>query len=203
MRLEPLGAAHVEALARAAAVDRASFAWTFVPDGKADVARYVAEAEAARARGAALPFAIVSRALDRVVGATRLGSIERWEWPPAAPLARTPEAVDAAEIGWTWLEPAAQRSGVNTESKKLLFALAFETLGAHRVTLVADVRNARSRAAIERIGARFEGILRAHFPAPDGAVRDSAAFSVLAREWPEVRARLDALLGARGARRDA
>ena len=104
----------------------------------------------------------------------------------------------AIEVGWTWLAASAQGTGINTEAKLLLFTYAFETLGVVRVDLKTDARNARSRRAIERLGTRFEGVLRSWSPswAPgeEGLLRDSAMFSVLATEWPAVKAALGARL---------
>ena len=102
--------------------------------------------------------------------------------------------LDRASIGHTWLDPAAQRSPVNTEAKLLLLAHAFDTWGVRAVRLQTDARNARSRAAIERIGCTLDGVLRADRPAADGSVRDSAVFSMLADEWPAARAALVARL---------
>lgn len=101
---------------------------------------------------------------------------------------------DAIEIGWTWLAPSAQRTPVNTEAKHLMLALAFERWKVHRVTLKTDERNARSRANIERIGGKLDGILRAHMPASDGGVRNTAIYSIVASEWPVVAKRLDGFL---------
>jgi RimJ/RimL family protein N-acetyltransferase len=115
-----------------------------------------------------------------VVGSTRFGNIERW----------SSDAIDAVEIGWTWLAASAQRTAVNTEAKILMLDHAFGVWRVKRVTLKTDARNARSRAAIARIGGKLDGILRAHMPAADGGVRDSAVFSILAAEWPAHRARL-------------
>ena len=103
------------------------------------------------------------------------------------------------EIGWTWLAPDAQRTAVNTEAKRLMLAHAFERWEVFRVSLKTDARNVRSRAAIERLGARLDGVMRAHSPAADRGARDAAYYSMLAAEWPDARARLDARL-ARGAR---
>lgn len=191
VRLEPLEPRHEDALAAIAAGERESFRFTFVPTDRADVARYVAKADEAWSAGDALPFVIVRREDGRVLGSTRFGNVERWEWPMGAPGARGPNAVDAVEIGWTWLHPSVQRSPVNTECKRLLLGHAFDALGVTRVTLITDVRNARSRAAIERLGAKLDGILRAHFPSGDGTIRDTATYSILAVEWPEIRRRLD------------
>jgi RimJ/RimL family protein N-acetyltransferase len=98
------------------------------------------------------------------------------------------------EIGWTWLAPEAQRTAVNTETKLLLLTHAFETLGAIRVELKTDSLNERSRRAMERLGCTFEGVFRAHMIRRDGTLRDSAYYSVVASEWPRVRARIQALL---------
>jgi len=123
-----------------------------------------------------------------VVGSTRFGNLERWT--------RGEDRIDAVEIGWTWLTPSAQRTVVNTEAKLLMLGHAFESWRVHRVTLKTDARNARSRAAIERLGAKLDGLLRAHMPATDDTLRTSAVYSILAGEWPEVRARLIARLEA-------
>jgi RimJ/RimL family protein N-acetyltransferase len=96
----------------------------------------------------------------------------------------------ALEIGWTWLNPAAWRSGINVEQKLLLLGHAFETLGCVRVELKTDARNERSRAAMAAIPAQFEGIMRKHMIVPDVGQRDSAYFSVIEEEWPSVRANL-------------
>ena len=105
------------------------------------------------------------------------------------------ETPDAVEIGSTWLAPSAQRTAINTHAKLLMLTHAFEAWAVLRVTLKTDARNLRSRAAIERIGARFDGVLRAHMPAFDGGVRDTAFYSIVAVEWPELRrALLDRVL---------
>ncbi len=194
VRLEPLALRHLPALVAAASGRRETFRLTTTPDGEPQAREYLTAALDAQAAGGALPFAIVSLALGRVVGSTRFGNLERWTWPKGHASARTDGAPDAGEIGWTWLAEEAQRTAVNTEAKRLMLAHAFETWQFHRITLKTDVRNTRSRAAIERLGARFDGVLRAHFPAVDGTLRDSATYSILAAEWPSVRANLDARL---------
>jgi N-acetyltransferase len=103
------------------------------------------------------------------------------------------------EIGWTWLNPAVWGTGVNVEAKLLMFGHAFETLGCVRVELKTDARNERSRAAMEALPAKFEGVLRKHMIVPDVGQRDSAYFSVIDDEWPEVRANLLTRLGRPGA----
>jgi RimJ/RimL family protein N-acetyltransferase len=125
-------------------------------------------------------------------------TIERWPWPPGyRALQRSPEHADAVEIGSTWLTPDAQRTAINTHAKLLMLTHAFEAWCVHRVSLKTDARNTRSRNAIQRIGARFDGVLRAHMPGFDGVIRDTAFFSILASEWPAVRDRLQALAAAR------
>ncbi|APR80405.1 putative acetyltransferase [Minicystis rosea] len=193
VRLEPLSLGHVDALAAAAGGARETYALTFVPDGAAAMRGYVEEALAAHAAGSALPFATVDVTTGRVVGSTRFGWMEHWPWPRAKPDDAPVGAPDAAEIGWTWLAPDVQRTSINTEQKLLMLTHAFEAWRVRRISFITDARNARSRAALERIGARFEGLRRAHFPAPDGTIRDSATFSILLAEWPDTKARLERL----------
>jgi RimJ/RimL family protein N-acetyltransferase len=157
---------------------------------------YVQTALALRDAGAAVPFATVRLADGRVVGSTRFANFEYWAWPSGA--RSPPEPPDAVEIGWTWLAADAQRTAINTEAKLLMLGHAFEEWRVRRVNLRTDSRNLRSRAAIERLGAKLDGILRAHVPASDGGVRDTATYSLLAQEWPGAKARLQArLLDAR------
>jgi RimJ/RimL family protein N-acetyltransferase len=184
----------VDALTSAAEGPRGTFAMTFVPRDRAETRAYVDAALEAHAAGDALPFAIVSVALNVVVGSTRFGTVERWIWPADHASCAADRTPDAVEIGWTWLAEEAQRTAINTEVKRLMLGHAFETWRVHRVSLITDVRNARSCAAIERIGATREGMRRAHFPAADGTLRDSALYSIIAAEWPDVRARLDEML---------
>ncbi|HXU74331.1 MAG TPA: GNAT family protein, partial [Polyangia bacterium] len=191
VRMEPLALAHVDGLVAAASESRDTFGLTQVPHGRDAMAAYVDEALADAARGAAVPFATVDKARGRVVGSTRFGNIERWKWP-GPPVPPVPRGPDAVEIGWTWLAPSAQRSHVNTEAKLLMMAHAFDVWGIRRLTLKTDERNARSRANIERVGCRFDGVLRAHGPAWDGGVRNTAFYSMLASEWPAARDRLAA-----------
>jgi N-acetyltransferase len=194
VRLEPLSPAHTPALADAASGQRDTYGFTLVPGNLAEARAYIESALADQAAGRALPFATVARASGRVVGSTRFGNIEFWSWPASSPQARRDGSPDVVEIGWTWLAADAQRTAINTEAKLIMLTHAFETWRVHAVKLNTDARNARSRAAIERIGARFDGVLRAHRPATDGGIRDTAAFSLLAAEWPAARARLQARL---------
>jgi RimJ/RimL family protein N-acetyltransferase len=150
----------------------------------AGMLRYVAEALAEQRAGTALPFATVLRESGRVIGSTRFGS--------ASPAHRR------IEIGWTWLAAEWQRTGANTEAKYLMLRCAFERWDCLRVEFKTNVLNAPSRAAICRIGAREEGILRRHMVNEDGSRRDSVYFSVIAEEWPEVKRRLEGMLAAHG-----
>ena len=185
VRLEPLSLEHVPALVLAATEQRSTYAYTTVPEQPDDMADYVRVALAERDAGRVLPFATIEH--DRVVGSTRFLDLDYW--PPRL-VGGEPSV---AEIGSTWLAASAQRSGVNTEAKLLMLAHAFETWRVHRVTFKTDARNERSRRAIERIGASFEGIRRAHIVATDGTIRDSAYFSIIASEWPAVKQHLCAL----------
>ncbi len=198
VRLEPLAERHIEALAAASAEDRSSYAFTPVPHGVEATARYVADALAAQQAGHALPFATLRASDGLVVGSTRFLNLDYWQgpviWPPAPrgpvgdPLSAIP---DAAEIGATWLSSRAQGTGINTEAKLLMLRHAFETWGVRRVSMRADARNARSRAAIERLGAVLEGVHRAHTRGLDGLVRGTAFYSILDEEWPGARVQLE------------
>ncbi len=195
VRLEPLSLAHVPALAAAAAEDRATYAWTHVPGSEAEMRAYVEAALELAGRGEALPLATLDPASGRVVGSTRFANFERQPWGgrPASPM----DPPDGVEIGWTWLAASAQRSAINTGAKYLMLRHAFESWGTRVVRLKTDRRNARSRAAIERIGAKLDGVIRAHAVGADGQLRDSAFYSIIESEWPAVRAALEARM-ARG-----
>jgi RimJ/RimL family protein N-acetyltransferase len=194
VRLEPLGQRHAAGLLAAASGSRDTYGFTLVPGTAAEAAAYIDAALAELDAGRALPFATVDRARGVVVGCTRLFNIEFWPWPPGNVNQRGAEWPDVVEIGWTWLAAAAQRTPINTEAKLLMLGHAFDRWRVHRVSLMTDARNQRSRNAILRLGARFDGVLRAARPASDGAIRDTAAFSILEVEWPAVRANLEARL---------
>jgi len=201
VRLEPLDYLHVDGLVAAAAVDRSLYQWSPVPQSRDEATRYIETALGWRDAGTAVPFAIVSvndslkDDLDDgvVVGSTRFWNLERWAWPKGHSR-HGRQMPDACEIGYTWLTRSAIRTAANTEAKLLMLTHAFETWQVLRVCLHTDVRNQRSRAAIERIGGKFEGILRAHRMAADFIARDSARFSIIAAEWPDVKRRLSELL---------
>ena len=184
VRLEPLTRAHLDALAE---VGLDPDLWTRTASTirtRDDLAAYVETALTGQADGTALPFATVDRASGRVVGSTRFGNYVA--------------AHRRVEIGWTFVAPPWQRTAVNTEAKLLMMAHAFDTLGLTRVEWKTDALNARSRAAILRLGAIEEGTLRSHMVVRDGRLRDTVYFSVTADEWPAVRDRLTARL-AQGA----
>jgi len=174
--LEPLGPEHAAPLASLCEPEVFEFL-SQVLRTEADVAGYIASALEAAGRGAEQPFFIRDRATGAPLGTTRYMTISRND--------------RNLEIGHTWLGRRAWRSRVNTECKFLLLRYAFEQLRVIRVQLKTDQHNARSRAAIERIGAKFEGILRNHMLVRGGVVRDSAYYSILDTEWPGVKARLE------------
>jgi N-acetyltransferase len=185
VRLEPFEHRHAADLAVAVEEDRTSYEFTWVPRG-AEVEQYIETQLARAAAGRMAPYAQVAKATGRAVGATAY-----WDprlWPGRDQLC-------AIEVGFTWLAGSAQGTGLNVESKLLLFRNAFENWGAARVDLKTDARNSRSRAAIQGVGARFEGVLRnwsqSWTPGEEGRLRDSAMYSIIASEWPECRQRLE------------
>ena len=181
VRLEPLTMAHIPALAAVGCDDRI---WRLMLYGmirtEEDMRVWVQELLRRQAAGTDLPFVVIHLESGMVVGATRYMDIR----PKHKGL----------EIGGTWYGLEFQRTAVNTECKYLLLRYAFETLGCIRVQFKADVRNERSWHAIERIGAKREGVLRNHYILQDGTYRDSVYFSILDREWPDAKIRLEELL---------
>lgn len=185
VRLEPLSHEHADGLAAAAAGDRTSFGLTWVPDGIDSAHTYITGLLDQRDRAEVLPFA--QRRLDtgELVGCTRFLDLHWW---------RGRDSPDEVEIGGTWLSAAAQRTAINTEAKYLLLRHAFEEYDAWRVALCTDAHNQRSRDAIERIGASFEGILRNHRLRADTdepSPRDTAVFAIVREDWPAIRAGLE------------
>jgi len=189
IRLEPLSPAHADGLVAASSGDPTLYQWSAVPIGRDAVLRYIETALAWRDAETAVPFATVRIADGVVIGSTRFFDIERFAWPAAHPR-RGRELPDVCEIGYTFLAHAAIRTEANTEAKLLMLTHAFEVWQMLRVCLHTDARNKRSQAAIERIGGKFEGVLRAHKIAADFTVRDSWRYSILAAEWPEAKHRL-------------
>jgi N-acetyltransferase len=181
IRLEPLTEAHVPALAAVGCDNRIWGLMRYGPiRNEKDMHAWVQHLLEGQAAGTDLPFAVIQLATGRMAGATRYMEMR-------------PEHL-ALEIGGTWYGLEFQRTGINTESKYLLLRHAFEVLGAIRVQFKADLRNERSWRAIERIGAKREGIIRNHYILPDGVRRDSVYYSMIDTEWPAVKARLEELL---------
>jgi N-acetyltransferase len=193
IQLVPLDLHHADALVAAAAVDPSLYQWSTVPQGKPAVLAYIAKALAWRDAGTAVPFATVRKSDGAIIGSTRFFDIERWAWPEGHARHGRPHP-DACEIGYTWLTPSAIRTAANTEAKFLMLRHAFEAWQMLRVCLHTDARNLRSQAAIQRIGGKFEGLLRSHRMATDFIARDSHRFSIIAAEWPELKPRLVQLL---------
>jgi RimJ/RimL family protein N-acetyltransferase len=186
VRLEPLDLRHADALAVAASHDRSTYTYTSVPASVDEAVTYI---DAARERDDHLPFATVRAADGVVVGSTRFLEISFWHADDADP--------SSCEIGATWLAHDAQRTAINTEAKLLQLTHAFETWGCLRVQLKTDARNERSRNAIARIGAAFEGVLRNFQPAlPGPGPRDTAIYSITDSEWPDVKLALQDRLSA-------
>jgi RimJ/RimL family protein N-acetyltransferase len=177
VRLEPLKLEHAEALTHAG---RVSTIWRYlrIPHPKTvdDTRAWIKTALENQKAGTEVPLATIHKPDNRVVGTTRFMDIRREH--------------KGLEIGWTWIDIEYQRTFVNTHAKFLMFEHAFEKWGAIRVQLKTDSRNAASRKAIERVGARFEGVLRNHMINFDGYVRDSVMFSIIAKEWPDKKKQL-------------
>ena len=182
MRLEPLSPAHDDGLWEAS---QAPEIWSWVaaqPRTREQFQAYLDDARAATAARTEFAFATVDARDGRPIGMTRYMALR--------------PADRGLEIGWTWLAPAAWKSGANVEAKLLQLGHAFEALGCIRVELKTHAGNARSRGAMERMGATFEGVHRKHRIVPGIGVRDTAWYSVLDEEWPRVREGLQARLGA-------
>jgi N-acetyltransferase len=182
VRLEPLRVEHANDLAAAASDGKLwTLHFTSVPS-PGDEASYIAAALKQQTEGTKLPFVVRLVAGNRVVGCTSYHDI-------------VVEA-ERVEIGWTWYAASVQRSAVNTTCKLLLMAHAFDTLGAQVVGWRTDILNHRSQAAIERLGAHKDGVIRHHALRRDGSVRDTVMYSLLKRDWAAVRDRLEAKLAA-------
>jgi N-acetyltransferase len=181
VRLEPMTEAHVSGLA---AVGLDDSIWQNMPYGlmrtEADIHKWVKNILRLLQDGTDMPFVVIHTASGRVAGATRYLNIMSKD--------------RGLEIGGTWYGLEFQRTIVNTECKYLLMAHAFETLDAIRVQLKTDLRNERSQKAIERIGAKKEGVLRNHMILPDGRFRHSVFYSILDTEWPDVKTRLEEMI---------
>ncbi len=176
VRLEPLTREHVPALQHAAADGALWNLWFTGVPAPDDAEAYVDSALAMQAQDMALPFAVRSLASGEIVGSTRFCNVAA--------------ADRRVEIGYTWYAAGVQRTGVNTESKSLLLRHAFESLRCIAVELRTHWLNHRSRAAIERLGAKQDGVLRNHRLLPDGSYRDTVVFSIIESEWPAVKRHL-------------
>ena len=176
VRLEPLGEQHRGDLEAAAAEDPDALRYGALQLTLMGWASWFGEAAAGVAEGRYVAWATVALDTGRAVGSTRFGDID-------VPSERV-------EIGWTWLAPSRWRTPINTEAKLLQVTYAFDELDVGRVALKTDGRNARSQAAIERLGGMKEGTLRRHLRMPDGFIRDTVYYSILADEWPPIRDRL-------------
>jgi len=175
--LEPLSLVHAPGLF---AIGQRTEDWQYLPRGGFvdldDTIEWVQQAQEIMARGEQLAYVLLDPATHAPLGSSRYLNIRSRD--------------HGLEIGWTWLGHDAQRTAVNTEAKFLLLRQAFEDFGAYRVELKTDARNLRSQAAIERIGAKKEGIFRRHMLAQHGFVRDTVYYSIIDTEWPEVKNRL-------------
>ncbi|HEY3745106.1 MAG TPA: GNAT family N-acetyltransferase [Gemmatimonadaceae bacterium] len=184
VRLEPLTQAHLDGLAAATTDGRLWELWYTVVPHPDDIAKYIADALAGQEAGKMLPWAVRDLASGTVVGSTRYHDI-------------VPE-IDRVEIGYTWYGASWQRSRVNTACKVLLLSHAFETLGCQVVGLRTDNFNFASQKAIERLGAKKDGVIRHHLPRRDGTARDSVMYSILLSEWGDVKRHLELRLALHG-----
>lgn len=185
IRLEPMTRGHLDGLAEVAFAPGIFRWYTITMPDRGALERWVDGALAAHAAGTALPFVTVWKETGKAIGSTRFMNASPFD--------------GRYEIGSTWLHPDWQRSAANTEAKFLMLRHAFESMGARRVELKTHSENVKSRAAIERLGAVFEGTHRNHMLMPDGSMRSSVWYSIIDSEWPAVKARLAARL-ARGGR---
>ena len=182
IRLEPLTLDYLDPLT-AIGLDPELWRWTTTRMcSREDLRAYIETALEWQRQGSALPFATTEKKSGEVIGSTRFANIDKTN--------------RRMEIGWTWLAPKWQRTAANTEAKYLMLKHAFEVQGCIRVEFKTNVKNEKSRAALVRLGAKEEGIFRNHYIMPDGSLRDSVYYSILDREWPEVKAVLEKKLVA-------
>lgn len=188
--LTPLTIDDVPGLVHAASGDRATYGWSVVPDTTEAMEKEVRRLFAERDQRNGVPFATRRTDTGEIIGMTRFLAL-RWFFNGECP--------DAVEIGGTFLTASAQRTPVNTEAKLLMMTHAFDVWDVRRLDLKTDERNERSRRAIERTGARFEGVLRnwqaTQVEGEEGLTRNTAMYSILSSEWPDVRSRLEERLG--------
>ncbi|MES2304543.1 MAG: GNAT family protein [Gemmatimonadota bacterium] len=183
VRLEPLTLDHFELLAEVALHPDLWALTVSRLESRDDLQRWIESALVEQHAGRALPFVTIERASGRIAGSTRYGNYSAFD--------------GRVEIGWTWVAPEWQRSGVNTDAKYLMLTHAFETLGCGRVELKTDALNHRSRNAMLRIGAKEEGTLRKHARTEGGRTRDTVYFSIVDDEWPGVKRKLEGMMDDR------
>ena len=184
VRLEPLAPAHRDGLAVAVTDGRLWELWYTVVPHPDDITKYITDALAGQAAGKMLPWAVRDLASNTIVGSSRYHDI-------------VPE-IDRVEIGYTWYGASWQRSRVNTACKLLLLSHAFDTLGCQVVGLRTDNFNFASQKAIERLGAKKDGVIRHHLPRRDGTARDSVMYSILLSEWRDVKRHLELRMARHG-----
>ena len=184
VRLEPLSAAHRDGLAAAVTDGRLWELWYTVVPHPDDITKYIDDALAGQDAGKMLPWAVRELSSNTIVGCTRYHDI-------------VPE-IDRVEIGYTWYGASWQRSSVNTSCKLLALSHAFETLGCQVVGLRTDNFNFASQKAIERLGAKKDGVIRHHLPRRDGTARDSVMYSILLSEWRDVKRHLELRMARHG-----
>lgn len=186
IRLEPLSFLHLNGLVEATRDNPELFRWTYVPQDVGSMLKYIDTALVGLHAGTSVPFAIVRLTDERIVGSTRFSKIEHWNWPDQHERCGriTP---DVCEIGYSWLTASAQRTMINTEAKFMLLQHAFEKWEVMRVSLQTDIRNLRSRSAIQRIGGKLDGIVRADRIGADCTIRDTARYSIIDHEWDDVK----------------
>jgi N-acetyltransferase len=180
VRLEPMSLNHLDALCE---IGLAEEIWRWSPEpitNREAMERYVETALDEQRRGVSLPFVTIDKTQNKIVGSTRFGNIAVKDL--------------RVEIGWTWINPAWQRTALNTEAKLLMLRHAFETWKVNRVELKTDALNEKSRNAILRLGAKEEGILRRHVVCQNGRLRDTVYYSIIEPEWHAVRENLEAKL---------
>jgi len=177
VRLEPLSMDHLPALVEAAQDQRLWQWWTDPMKTENDMRRYIQTGLDGSAAGTIIAWATRSKADGRVIGATRFADIQSRH--------------RNLEIGWTWLNPAYQRKGINVEAKYLQLTHAFEKMHARRVAFKTHHNNLKSQTAIQALGAKPEGVFRNHVVMHDGSTRHTHWFSIIDEEWPEVKARLE------------
>lgn len=183
VRLEPLSMDHLSALTEAAKDQRIWQWWTDRMETEEDMRKYIQSGLDGIVAGTVMPWAMRAKSDGRIIGATRFADIQTRH--------------RSLEIGWTWMNPAYQRSGINVEAKYLQLCHAFEVMGARRVAFKTHHENLKSQTAIQALGAKLEGVFRNHYVMHDGSPRHSHWYSIIAEEWSEVKANIELRLRRR------